>query len=91
MSWRAVLAGLGVLAFAAAGPRAARAQGLPPAAVVPRPGRGNGLKNMRQRLQEIGGRCEIQSTPGAGAEIKFFISVPATARKNIQKFNAVIN
>ena len=66
-------------------------KGFDPAAVVPRPGRGNGLKNMRQRLQEIGGRCEIQSTPGAGAEIKFFISVPATARKNIQKFNAVIN
>ena len=44
-------------------------------------GRGNGLKNMRQRLEKIGGRCEIQSAPGAGTEIKFFVSVSAIARK----------
>ncbi len=56
-------------------------KGFDPATVTPRPGRGNGLKNMRQRLEEIGGHCEIHSTPGAGTEIKFFIPVTA-ARKN---------
>ena len=55
-------------------------RGFDPAAVPARPGRGNGLKNMRQRLEKIRGRCEIQSAPGAGAEIKFFVFVPAAAR-----------
>jgi signal transduction histidine kinase/ligand-binding sensor domain-containing protein len=32
---------------------------------------GNGLENMRQRLQKIGGSCEIQSYPGQGARITF--------------------
>jgi len=54
--------------------------GFEPAAVPVRPGRGNGLKNMRQRLEKIGGRCDIQSAPGSGTEIKFFISVPPAAR-----------
>jgi ligand-binding sensor domain-containing protein/signal transduction histidine kinase len=47
--------------------------GFNPASVPERPGRGNGLKNMRQRMEKIGGRCEIRSTPGAGAEICFSI------------------
>jgi signal transduction histidine kinase len=38
---------------------------------------------MRQRLGKIGGRFEIQSAPGAGTEIKFLVSVPAAARKNL--------
>ena len=44
-------------------------------------GRGNGLKNLRQRLEKIGGRCEIKSETGSGTEIKFFVSVPAAARE----------
>jgi ligand-binding sensor domain-containing protein/signal transduction histidine kinase len=43
-------------------------------------GRGNGLKNLRQRLEKIGGRCEIKSETGRGTEIKLFVSVPAAAR-----------
>ena len=58
-------------------------KGFDPANVSTRPGRGNGLKNMRQRLEKIGGRCEIQSAPGNGTEVKFFILVPASARKNL--------
>ena len=58
-------------------------KGFDPANVSTRPGRGNGLKNMRQRLEKIGGRCEIQSAPGNGTEVKFFILVPANARKNL--------
>jgi ligand-binding sensor domain-containing protein/signal transduction histidine kinase len=42
------------------------------------PGRsasGNGLKNMRRRLEKIGGRCEIQSSPGQGTLVKFVVPV----------------
>jgi signal transduction histidine kinase/ligand-binding sensor domain-containing protein len=46
-----------------------------------RVGRGNGLKNLRQRLEKIGGRCEIKSESGSGTEIKFFVSVPVAARE----------
>jgi signal transduction histidine kinase len=57
--------------------------GFDPAALPARPGRGNGLKNMRQRLEKIGGSFAIESAPGAGAEIRFSISVPVAARKNL--------
>jgi signal transduction histidine kinase/ligand-binding sensor domain-containing protein len=56
-------------------------QGFDPATVPARPRRGNGLDNMRQRLEKIGGSCEIQSAPGSGTEIKFRVSVPASARQ----------
>jgi len=56
-------------------------KGFDPAAVVPRPGRGNGLKNMRQRLEKIGGQCTVRSQPGAGAEISFLVNVVAEAQK----------
>jgi signal transduction histidine kinase/ligand-binding sensor domain-containing protein len=55
-------------------------KGFDPAAVAERPGRGNGLKNLRQRLEKIGGHCDIHSAPGTGTEIKFSVPVPATAR-----------
>ena len=38
-----------------------------------RQGAGNGLVNMRQRLAEIGGRCEIESTPGKGTRVAFMV------------------
>jgi signal transduction histidine kinase/ligand-binding sensor domain-containing protein len=38
---------------------------------------GNGLTNMRLRLEKIGGRCEIQSTPGAGTEVRFVVELMA--------------
>jgi signal transduction histidine kinase/ligand-binding sensor domain-containing protein len=37
--------------------------------------RRNGLVNMRQRLQEIGGGCDIQSQPGQGVRVMFFLPV----------------
>jgi len=40
-----------------------------------RPASGNGLANMRQRLAEITGRCEITSAPGAGTKVTFYIPV----------------
>lgn len=36
---------------------------------------GYGLVNMRRRLAEIGGRCEIQSTPGGGTRVAFIVPV----------------
>lgn len=40
----------------------------------------DGLRNMRQRASEIGGRCEIQSRPGAGTWI--IIDLPWTAKQH---------
>lgn len=34
---------------------------------------GCGLTNMRQRLAEIGGRCEIQSVPGSGTKVQLTV------------------
>ena len=33
-------------------------------------GKGNGLENMRQRLDQIGGRLVLESQPGGGTRIK---------------------
>jgi signal transduction histidine kinase len=44
--------------------------------------RGNGLENMRQRLAEIGGSCEIQSAPGSGTTICFTIPISGRAITN---------
>jgi signal transduction histidine kinase len=34
---------------------------------------GNGLANMRRRLAEINGACDIQSKPGSGTTVKFTV------------------
>jgi signal transduction histidine kinase/ligand-binding sensor domain-containing protein len=39
--------------------------------------RGNGLANMRRRLEKIGGRCEIETAPGKGTEVRFVVPVVA--------------
>jgi signal transduction histidine kinase/streptogramin lyase len=39
---------------------------------------GNGLANMRRRLAEIGGCCEVRSAPGQGTAIQFVVPVPAS-------------
>lgn len=38
---------------------------------------GNGLQNMRARLEEIGGSCEFTSTPGNGSQILLRFPCPA--------------
>jgi len=63
--------------------------GFDPSAVPPRPGRGNGLKNIRQRLEKLGGRCEIHSAPGAGTEVKFLL--PVLTEKNVPAEVSSIN
>jgi signal transduction histidine kinase len=47
--------------------------GFDPSAVTTRPGGGNGLLNMRERMQRIGGRFECDSRPGTGTRIAFHI------------------
>ncbi|MGP8022146.1 MAG: two-component regulator propeller domain-containing protein, partial [Limisphaerales bacterium] len=42
--------------------------------------RGHGLANMRQRLEKIGGLCEIQSAPGHGTRVKFVVPVLSDQR-----------
>jgi signal transduction histidine kinase len=36
---------------------------------------GNGLVNMRRRLESIGGEIQIESTPGAGTQIRISVSL----------------
>lgn len=38
--------------------------------------RGNGLANMRRRLADIGGTCEISSKPGNGTTVVFTLPLP---------------
>src|SRR5262249_54552089 len=42
--------------------------------------RRNGLTNMRQRLEEIGGRCEIQSEAGQGTQVVFYLPMQVLAK-----------
>jgi ligand-binding sensor domain-containing protein/signal transduction histidine kinase len=37
--------------------------------------RGNGLKNMRQRLEKLGGHATIDTAPGHGTRVTFFVQV----------------
>ncbi len=56
-------------------------RGFDPGKISPPTGRGNGLKNMQQRLEKMGGNFEINSLPGTGTEIKFRVGIPLAARK----------
>jgi signal transduction histidine kinase len=37
----------------------------------------HGLPGMRERLQQLGGRCEITNAPGGGTTVTFTIPVPS--------------
>ena len=57
------------------------------ASALPAPARagrgGNGLKNMRQRLMEIGGECLVSSQPGHGTTVTLRIRLnPKGTRKS---------
>jgi signal transduction histidine kinase/streptogramin lyase len=43
------------------------------AAASDKAGGGHGLANMRQRLAEVEGRCEVESAPGAGVRVRFVL------------------
>lgn len=42
---------------------------------------GNGLRNIRQRLTDIGGECVIRSQPGAGTTVSLFMHLTQNAAK----------
>lgn len=41
---------------------------------------GHGLPNMLKRMESIGGRCRIQSTPSKGTKVRFIIRTKPSAR-----------
>jgi signal transduction histidine kinase len=43
---------------------------------------GDGLRNMKQRLSDIGGQCSIQSKPGNGTVIQFVLPLARLKREN---------
>jgi signal transduction histidine kinase/ligand-binding sensor domain-containing protein len=44
---------------------------------------GNGLGNMRRRLEQIGGHCEIDSAPGQGVKIIFSVPMRETPAPHV--------
>jgi signal transduction histidine kinase/ligand-binding sensor domain-containing protein len=42
--------------------------------------RGNGMRNMRRRLSEFGGQCEIDSLPEKGTRVTFVVAVPQSTK-----------
>ena len=36
---------------------------------------GNGLANMRKRIEGIGGACQVDSSPGQGTTVRFIVRV----------------
>lgn len=55
------------------------AKGEPSADGSARLASGNGLENMTRRLKEIGGLCDIRSSPGQGTKVVFTIPLKAVA------------
>jgi signal transduction histidine kinase len=53
--------------------------GFDPTDPASRPGGGNGLANMRERIQGISGRFECQSHPQGGTRIAFHVPIRASA------------
>jgi len=39
---------------------------------------GNGLTNMKRRLENIGGSCEVDSQPGKGTKVNFRLVLKPT-------------
>ncbi|MFN0127194.1 MAG: two-component regulator propeller domain-containing protein [Verrucomicrobiales bacterium] len=53
--------------------------GFEPARRNPEDEGGNGLANMRHRLTECGGACEIISAPGRGTRVEFSLPIPSSS------------
>jgi signal transduction histidine kinase len=44
---------------------------------------GNGLRNMRQRMADIGGHCAVESAPGCGTTIRFLLPLDKLSPKEL--------
>jgi len=57
-------------------------RGFVPPARLPAPANGddsgNGLRNMRQRIEAVGGECLMESAPGRGTTVKFILKMTTT-------------
>jgi signal transduction histidine kinase len=49
---------------------------------------GNGLANMKRRLEHIGGDCEITSARGQGVKIVFFVPIRKTPAETTPDYRA---
>jgi signal transduction histidine kinase len=49
--------------------------------IAPENALSDGLRNMQQRLAEIGGTCRIQSVPGEGTSVFVELALPPAGRK----------
>jgi ligand-binding sensor domain-containing protein/signal transduction histidine kinase len=45
---------------------------------------GEGLRNMRQRMSDIGGSCEVEGRPGAGTTIRFTVPVKQAVESSVE-------
>jgi signal transduction histidine kinase len=50
--------------------------------------RGNGLRNMGQRLDELGGEFELSSRPGQGTTLRISLPLPRPARRSQRQWVA---
>jgi ligand-binding sensor domain-containing protein/signal transduction histidine kinase len=44
---------------------------------------GNGLRNMRQRMADIGGQCVVESSPGRGTTVRFLLPFDKLSSKEL--------
>lgn len=44
---------------------------------------GNGLANLRKRMLECGGVCEVESTPGKGTSVRLIIPLSSSLSRNV--------
>lgn len=56
----------------------------PTVATAPGHGKGgNGLRNLRERLEAIGGRCEFESSPGQGTSVRLVVPLAAPSASTL--------
>jgi signal transduction histidine kinase len=48
------------------------------------PRRGMGINGMRERAQEIGGKCEVKSQPGRGTRVTVKVPLPSAGRPRVR-------
>ncbi len=46
---------------------------------------GNGLSNMKKRLEELGGTCQWETRPKEGTRVSLTVTIPASARRAAEK------